>query len=128
MHATNAISHATNVINAISHAIKLSGGMKRIFATKSCMPSRVMPSHPEEKRRRLGANGLIERPGPLQPGELERWYYGGGGGGCGGGGGMTGGGGGTLTTMDTNVAIIAAGTTPRGEGEGEEGAVALSGQ
>jgi hypothetical protein len=48
----------------------------------------------------LGVNRLIECPGPLP----------------------------RLTMMDTNVAIIAAGTTPRGEGEGEEGAVALSGQ
>ena len=34
---------------------------------------------------------------------------------------------GTTTTMDTNAATIAAVTTPRGEGEGEEGAVASSG-
>ena len=98
-----------------------------------------MPSHPEEKRRQLGANGLVKRPGMLQPGEFERRYYGGGGGGGGGG---CGGGGvtigqpmeeggeviaGTTTTMDTKAAIIAAGTTLRGEGEGEEGAVASSG-
>ena len=61
--------------------------MKRILAMKYHMPSRVMPSHPEEKRRRLGANGLVERLGPLQPGELEHRYYGGGKGGGGGGGG-----------------------------------------
>jgi hypothetical protein len=48
--------------------------MKRILATKYRMPLRVMPSHPEEKQWRLGANGLVERPGPLQPGELERRY------------------------------------------------------
>ena len=47
MHATNAILHATNAINAISHAIKLSGGMKRILLMKYRMPSWVMPSHPE---------------------------------------------------------------------------------
>jgi hypothetical protein len=35
---------------------------------------------------------------------------------------------GTTTTMDTDGATIAAVTTPRGEGEGEEGAVASSGR
>ena len=66
-----------------------------MLATKYRMPSRVMPSHPEEKRRRLDANVLVEHLGPLQPGELERRYYsrGGGAGGCGGGGGTTDGGG-----------------------------------
>ena len=34
---------------------------------------------------------------------------------------------GTMTTMDTDTATIGAGTTPRGEGEREEGVVALSG-
>ena len=34
---------------------------------------------------------------------------------------------GTTTTMDTNAATIVARTTPRGEGEGEDGAVASSG-
>ena len=33
----------------------------------------------------------------------------------------------TTTTMDIDAATIATGKTPRGEGEGEEGAVALSG-
>ncbi len=33
----------------------------------------------------------------------------------------------TTTTMDTNAATIAVGTTPRGEGEGEEGVVASLG-
>ena len=108
----------------------LSGGMKRMLATKYRMPSRVMPSHPEEKRWRLGVNGLVECQEPPQPEDLERRYYGrgrgGGGGGCGGGGGTTDGGGGdiidgTTTTMDTNVATIAAGTTPRGEGGGGGG-------
>ena len=41
-----------------------SGGTKRILAMKYLMPSRVMPSHPEEKRWRLGVNGLVGRPGP----------------------------------------------------------------
>ena len=34
---------------------------------------------------------------------------------------------GMTKTMDTDAATIAVGTTPRGEGEGEEGAVASSG-
>jgi len=89
-----------------------------------------MPSHPEEKRRRLGTNGLVKRPGPLQPGEFERRYYGGvgGAGGCGGGGGTTDGGGGgiiagTTTTVDTGVAIIAVDSMPWGEwgGRGRRG-------
>ena len=75
---------------------KVVRGHEEDICHENSMPSRVMRSHLEEKQWRLGANGLVERPGLLRPGELERRYYGGGGGGggCRGGGGTTDGGGG----------------------------------
>jgi hypothetical protein len=68
------LPHPTTVVivhNAASTVVFVQG--QRILATKYRMPSRVMPSHPEEKRRRLGANGLVERPGA--PVLWRRWRW-----------------------------------------------------
>ena len=69
-----------------------SDGMKKLLSNKYRMPPKVMPLHPEDRRRRdysfmAMAGGNERHPRkmpPLQPGELERRYFGDGGSGGGG--------------------------------------------
>lgn len=78
-------SATTTTSSATASTVMRSNGMKKLLSKKYRMPPKVMPLHPEERRRR--DNSLIrggsacnqrEMP-PLQPGELERRYYGEGG-------------------------------------------------
>lgn len=56
-----------------------SASMKKLLNNKFRIPQKIIPLHPEEKRRREamnGGGGMAKRSRPLQPGELERRFYG----------------------------------------------------
>ncbi|KAL7472530.1 hypothetical protein ACHAXS_012905 [Conticribra weissflogii] len=61
-----------------------SSSMKKLLENKFRIPQKIIPLHPEEKRRReamtgVGGSGggrMMKRSRPLQPGELERRFYG----------------------------------------------------
>mmetsp|Transcript_3144 Transcript_3144/g.6410 ORF Transcript_3144/g.6410 Transcript_3144/m.6410 type:complete len:879 (-) Transcript_3144:476-3112(-) len=61
-----------------------SASMKKLLSNKFRIPQKIIPLHPEEKRRREAINGgggiggrrMAKRSRPLQPGELERRFYG----------------------------------------------------
>ena len=63
-----------------------SASMKKLLTSKFRVPNRIIPLHPDEKRKRAEQEGSYggntkRRARPLQPGELERRFYGGGSGG-----------------------------------------------
>ena len=59
-------------------------GMQKLLKSKFRVPTKIVPLHPEERRKRLQMDqqhhpqngGLGKRRRPLQPGELERQHYG----------------------------------------------------
>lgn len=79
---SNALGSAAS--STANSTVVRSDGMKKLLSNKYRMPPKVMPLHPEDRRRR--DNSLVGRGGnapisgkkmpPLQPGELERRYFG----------------------------------------------------
>ncbi len=79
---SNALGSAAS--STANSTVVRSDGMKKLLSNKYRMPPKVMPLHPEDRRRRdnslAGRGGNAPIPGkkmpPLQPGELERRYFG----------------------------------------------------
>lgn len=79
--AGNTLGSATTS-SATATAVVRSDGMKKLLSNKYRIPPKVMPLHPEERRRHdnsITEKGNLRKMPPLQPGELERRYFGEGG-------------------------------------------------
>ena len=82
---SSATSTANNTSAANNNIMNRKPGMQKLLTKKFRMPSKIIPLHPEERRKRQwmdqqggsGNGGFGKRRSrPLQPGELERQYYG----------------------------------------------------